>query len=170
MVTKLKFKGEKRKKRKRHDTETDVQGSARDGDDGSEGWVNAESIDDISSGPLFIAFASSLPVALAYRDTGNVFAPVIKSVGEDGDVHNAEPDDVPQVWLATRLAESDKISIKTPHNKFLSCDKVGLLSASKEAIGPQEEWRPIQTSNGWALQNVYDKFLYISLFRRELNC
>ena len=160
MVTKLKFKGEKHKKRKRPDTDVGAQGSSRDGGDDSDGWVNADSLDDISTGPLFIAFSSSPPIALTHNASGAVSASVIKSVGQDAAMDSAEPDDVPQVWIATRLAQSNKISLKTPHNKFLSCDKVGLLSASKEAIGAQEEWRPIQTSNGWALQNVYDKFLY----------
>ena len=162
MVTKLKFKGEKHKKRKRADDDAEGQGSSRDGADDSEGWVNAESLDDLGTGPLFIAFASSSPIALTYGTSGNVSASVIKSAGEHGSVDHAEPDSVPQVWIATRLAQSDKISIKTHDSKFLSCDKVGLLSASKEAIGAQEEWRPIRTSNGWALQNVYDKFLYVS--------
>jgi len=158
MVTKLKFKGEKHK-RKRPDTDAGAQGSSRDGGEDSDGWVNATSLDDISTGPLFIAFSSSPPIALTRNASGAVSASVINAVGRDGAVDNAEPDDVSQVWIATRLAQSNKISIKTPHNKFLSCDKVGLLSASKEAIGAQEEWRPIQASNGWALQNVYDKFL-----------
>jgi protein FRG1 len=160
MVTKLKFKGEKHKKRKRTDAD-DAQAS-RDGADDSEGWVNAQSLDDVGSGPLFIVFASSPPTALAYSTSGTVSASVVKSIEGDGSVDNAEPDSVPQVWIATRLAQSDKISIKTHDSKFLSCDKVGLLSASKEAIGAQEEWRPIQTNDGWALQNVYDKFLYVS--------
>lgn len=161
MVSKLKFKGERQKKRKRHDADADAQGSSRDGGVGSEGWVNATSLDDIGSGPLFIVFSSSPPVALSHGGSGNVLASVIKSVRDGGALEdNAEPDDVPQVWIATRLAHSDKISLKTPHNKFLSCDKVGLLSVSKEAIGAQEEWRPIQTTDGWALQNVYEKFLY----------
>jgi protein FRG1 len=161
MVTKLKFKGEKHKKRKRTDADADAQAS-RDAAEDNEGWVNAQSLDDVSSGPLFIVFASSSPIAITYGTSGSVSASVIKSVGEDGSADNAEPDSVPQVWIATRLAQSDKISIKTHDSKFLSCDKVGLLSASKEAIGAQEEWRPIQTSDGWALQNVYDKFLYVT--------
>jgi protein FRG1 len=34
------------------------------------------------------------------------------------------------------------------------------LSASKEAIGPQEEWQPVQQDDGWAFQNVHEKFMY----------
>jgi len=56
---------------------------------------------------------------------------------------------------------SNKISLKTATGKFLSCDKIGILSASKEAIGPQEEWEPIKRDDGWALQNVFERFLSV---------
>ena len=160
MVTKLKFKGEKHKKRKREEKDADMGGTAshaRDNDD--EGWVDAESLEDIGTGPLFITFTSSPPLAVAADPLGKVYASVLKITDQDGHVGNAEPDDVRQVWVATRLAESTKISLKTPTGKFLSCDKVGILSATKEAIGPQEEWQPVHRDDGWAFQNVYEKFL-----------
>jgi protein FRG1 len=159
MVTKLKFKGEKHKKRKRTDDE-DKQGTSNHADDGDDGWVNASSLDDISTGPLFITFASSPPIAVASDALGRVHAAPIKVLDEDYDLENAEPDDVRQVWIATRLVDSAKISLKTPTGKFLSCDKVGILSASKEAIGPQEEWQLVQQDDGWAFQNVHEKFMY----------
>jgi protein FRG1 len=158
MVTKLKFKGEKHKKRKRADDE-DKQGTSNHADDRDDGWVNASSLDDISTGPLFITFASSPPIAVASDALGRVHAAPIKVSDEDYDLGNAEPDDVRQVWIATRLVDSAKISLKTPTGKFLSCDKVGILSASKEAIGPQEEWQPVQQDDGWAFQNVHEKFM-----------
>jgi len=167
MVTKLKFKGEKHKKRKRTDDE-DRQEPSKDGDDADGGWVNAQSLDDISTGPLFITFASSPPIAVASDALGRVYAAPIKLSDGDDDLINAEPDDVRQVWIATRLVDSTKISLKTPTGKFLSCDKVGILSASKEAIGPQEEWQPVQRDDGWALQNVHDKFMYSPMFSRSL--
>ena len=159
MVTKLKFKGEKHKKRKRADDEG-KQGTSAEGDNADDGWVNAESLDDISTGPLFIAFASSPPIAVASEALGRVYAAPIKLPNEDYGLGDAEPDDVRQVWIATRLVDSAKISLKTPTGKFLSCDKVGILSASKEAIGPQEEWQPVQRDDGWAFQNVHNKFMY----------
>src|SRR5208282_232840 len=110
MVTKLKFKGEKHKKRKRNETDAEKEGtSSQSREDEEEGWVNAESLDDISTGPLFITFASSPPIAVASDPLGKVYAYVLKS-----DDENVEPDDVRQVWIATRLAESSKISLKTP--------------------------------------------------------
>jgi protein FRG1 len=156
MVTKLKFKGEKQKKRKRtqDDTETQLNSS----DTAQDGWVTAESLDDISTGPLFITFASSPPVALASDPLGKIYVSHI-TVDADGETANAEPDDVRQVWIATRIVGSNKISLKTATGKLLSCDRVGILSASKEAIGPQEEWEPVQRDDGWAFQNVFERFL-----------
>lgn len=161
MVSKLKFKGEKHKKRKREDDDSGRgEASLHTGDHNEEGWVDAESLEDISTGPLFITFISSPPIAVASDPLGRVHASFLKLSDEDEGTRNAEPDDVRQVWIATRLAESAKISLKTPTGRFLSCDKVGILSATKEAIGPQEEWQPLQRADGWAFQNVYEKFMY----------
>ena len=161
MVTKLKFKGEKHKKRKRNEDDQENEGtSLHDGSNDDEGWVDAESLEDISTGPLFITFTSSPPIAVASDPLGKVYASILKASNEGGDIRNAEPDDVRQVWIATRLAESSKIYLKTPTGRLLSCDKVGILSATKEAIGPQEEWQPLLRADGWAFQNVYEKFLY----------
>ena len=155
MVTKLKFKGEKHKKRKRNEDSAEQDGTSQSRENEEEGWVNAESLEDISTGPLFITFASSPPIAVASDPLGKAYASALKS-----DDENVEPDDVRQVWIATRLAESSKVSLKTPTGRFLSCDKFGILSATKEAIGPQEEWQPVHRPDGWAFQNVYEKFLY----------
>jgi protein FRG1 len=164
MVTKLKFKGEKTKKRKRTYDDPESQGTSTRDDADDQGWVDAASLEDISTGPLFITFNSSPPVALASDPLGKIFASALKvKYEEDVEFSNVEPDDVRQVWIATRLAESSKISLKTATGKFLSCDKIGLLSASKEAIGPQEEWQLVRRDDGWTFQNVFDKFLYSHL-------
>ena len=164
MVSKLKFKGEKHKKRKR--SEYDELGregatSSQNTNAEEEGWVDAESLEDITTGPLFITFTSSPPIAIASDQLGRVYASNLKLSEDDSGNAVSEPDDVRQVWVATQLAESTKISLKTPTGKFLSCDKVGILSATTEAIGPKEEWIPIQREDGWAFQNVYEKFMYV---------
>jgi protein FRG1 len=157
MVTKLKFKGERTRKRKRQsESATEIQTAEGDYD---RGWVDAESLDDISTGPLFVTFGSETPMAIACDPLGKVYASPVVVKPENGDPEKLEPDDVRQVWIATRLAQSEKISLKTATGKFLSCDKVGILSASREAIGPQEEWRPVRREDGWTFQNVFDKFL-----------
>ena len=41
----------------------------------------------------------------------------------------------------------------------MASDKFGVITADREAIGPQEEWIPIFKEDGIALQSCYDKFL-----------
>ena len=168
MPTKLKFKGDNPTKRKRTNTDSESHRTSHTKDTDEDGWVEAESLDDINTGPLFITFSSSPPIALATDPLGKVVASVLKLEDEE-DFENASPVDVRQVWLANRLVESTKISLKTPSGKFLSCDKVGILSASKEAIGAEEEWTPIHKEDGWAFQNVYGKFMYVFVLLSDAN-
>ena len=52
------------------------------------------------------------------------------------------------------------MNFRTPDGKFLSSDQHGLVSANREARGPQEEWNPIILEDGMvALQNIYEKYL-----------
>jgi len=161
MPTKLKFKGEQPKKRKRTHADSESERTSNTKDTEEDGWVEAESMDDINTGPLFITLSSTPPIALATDPLGKVVASVLK-LEDEADFENASPMDVRQVWIANRLVESNKISLKTPGGKFLSCDKVGILSASKEAIGAEEEWSPIHKEDGWAFENVYGKFMFVS--------
>ena len=44
----------------------------------------------------------------------------------------------------------------------MSCDTHGLVSADREARGPQEEWTPVVLDDGMvAFQNVYEKYLAV---------
>lgn len=72
------------------------------------------------------------------------------------------PTDVSQVWVTTRVAGSPTINLRTGtgEGKFLSCDAHGLVSADREARGPQEEWTPVILPDGMtAFMNVYEKYL-----------
>ena len=85
MVTKLKFKGEKHKKRKRNedDAKQEKGDTSQSRDNEDEGWVNAESLEDISTGPLFITFTSSPPIAVASDPLGKVLRirPQVRTTG-----------------------------------------------------------------------------------------
>ncbi|THH10707.1 hypothetical protein EW145_g1155 [Phellinidium pouzarii] len=90
-----------------------------------------------------------------------------KAGGSEGALTET-PTDVAQVWVSTRVAGSPTINLRTGvasaagsgETKFLSCDDHGLVSAFREARGPQEEWTPIILPDGMvAFQNVYEKFL-----------
>lgn len=68
------------------------------------------------------------------------------------------------MWVATKIHGTEKFSFKSHHGRYLSCDKFGILSATREAISPEEEFLPILNELGggrWALQTVRDKFLSV---------
>jgi protein FRG1 len=72
------------------------------------------------------------------------------------------PNEVGQVWVTTRVAGTSTINLRTAEGKFLSCDKFGVVTADREARGPQEEWTPIVLDDGMvAFKNIYDKYLGI---------
>jgi protein FRG1 len=44
----------------------------------------------------------------------------------------------------------------------MSCDEHGLVSADRDARGPQEEWTPVIMPDGMvAFMNVYEKYLSV---------
>jgi len=74
------------------------------------------------------------------------------------------PTEVSQVWVTTRVAGSPTVNLRTGtgEGKFLSCDAHGLVSADREARGPQEEWTPVILPDGMAaFMNVYEKYLSV---------
>ncbi|KAK6338793.1 hypothetical protein TWF696_009603 [Orbilia brochopaga] len=142
------------KKEKEREKERRVVSEDVDADDG---WVNSDSLDDIR-GPVIFAFASSPPTCLACDANGKVFASVLRDVdGED--LATAEPHDVRQVWTPTRIPSSTKFAFKGHHGRYLACDKIGLLSATRDAMGPEEEFIPVKTETGWGLQDCRERFL-----------
>lgn len=67
-----------------------------------------------------------------------------------------------QVWVATKIHGCEKWSFKSHHGKYLACDKHGILSATREAISPEEEFIPVRNELGggrWALQTVRERFV-----------
>lgn len=72
------------------------------------------------------------------------------------------PTEVSQVWVTTRVSGSLTINLRTGvgEGKFLSCDQHGVVSADRDARGPQEEWTPVVFDDGMvAFMNVYEKYL-----------
>ncbi|KAF8201540.1 FRG1-like family-domain-containing protein [Pholiota molesta] len=168
--TKLKFKGEKtKKKRKREDGEDAVgRSSKRKADEKDpETWVLPESVNELR-GPTFIVHPSDpSPLSINYNSTTNrlTLSSLDKDKTEDGDAINVldrTPTDVSQVWVITRIAGASTINLRTGtgEGKFLSCDAHGLVSADRDARGPQEEWTPVVLPDGMvAFMNVYEKYL-----------
>lgn len=173
-VSKLKFKGEKtKKKRKREDGDEGPSSSRRRkeaDDDAPETWVLPEQANEIR-GPTFIMHPSDpSPICVTYDATrGKILLHAmdkdIKSEDEEPPkLLDRIPTEVSQVWVTTRVAGATTINLRTGtgEGKFLSCDKHGIVSADREARGPQEEWTPIVLDDGMvAFQNVYEKYLSI---------
>ncbi|KAH9842749.1 FRG1-like family-domain-containing protein [Rhodofomes roseus] len=171
--TKLKFKGEKtKKKRKREDGDEGSSSRRRrkEDEESPETWVLPEQAMEIR-GPTFITHPSDpSPICITYDSTrGRI---VLHSLDKDKTEDAAEPvsilqrtpTEVAQVWVTTRVAGSLTINLRTGtgEGKFLSCDKHGLVSADREARGPQEEWTPVVFPDGMvAFQNIYEKYLAV---------
>ncbi|KAF9265499.1 hypothetical protein L218DRAFT_957079 [Marasmius fiardii PR-910] len=171
--TKLKFKGDKaKKKRKREDGDDEGRGSIRRKDDNTdpETWVFPENPEEIR-GPTFIIHPSDpTPISVNFNSTTNriVIHSLDKDKTEDSDeppkLLERTPTDVAQVWVTTRVAGSPTVNIRsgTGEGKFLSCDAHGLVSADRDARGPQEEWTPVIMPDGMvAFMNVYEKYLSV---------
>ena len=134
-----------------------------------ETWVMPEEANEIR-GPTFIMHPSDpSPICITYDSTrGRI---VLQSVDKDKtegspspSIVERTPTDVSQVWVVTRVAGSPTINIRTGvgEGKFVSCDKHGLVSADREARGPQEEWTPVVFPDGMvAFQNIYEKYLSV---------
>ncbi|KKZ67839.1 hypothetical protein EMCG_06499 [[Emmonsia] crescens] len=157
MVKPLTFKGDKKpKKRKRQQTDADDQSLSRRPDrssnskenpedasaaDEDQNWVSADTPTDIL-GPAVIVLPSTPPTCIACDSNGKVFAHEIENLIE-GDPATAEPHDVRQVWVATRVAGTEGINFKGHHGRYLSCDKYGILSANAPAVSAYESFIPI---------------------------
>ncbi|KAL2180512.1 FRG1-like family-domain-containing protein [Thermothelomyces heterothallicus CBS 202.75] len=179
MVKPLTFKGDKKpKKRKRTDggegagktgdgtSERQVKAAKQDDADAEpsedDSWVSADAVSDIS-GPIMIVLPSEPPTALACDATGKVFAMPIENI-IDGNPLSAEPHDVRQVWVANRIVGTEHYRFKGHHGKYLSCDRIGLLTATADAISPLETFSILPTADTpgtFQIQTLRDTFLTI---------
>ncbi|VDC06628.1 unnamed protein product [Peniophora sp. CBMAI 1063] len=169
--SKLKFKGEKTKKKRKREDGDDPSSTFRrkrreDEDMPDETWVRPSAAHEIR-GPTFVVHPSDpAPVCMYFDTTRNkiMLGPVVKGEGEDVNVTDRVPTEVGQVWVTTRVAGAGTINLRTGvgEGKFLSCDKHGLVSADRDARGPQEEWTPVVLEDGMvAFQNIYEKYLSV---------
>ena len=188
MVKPLAFKGEKKSKKRKalHPERAEegniktltVQNITTEADE-DDSWVTADVPTDIT-GPIIFVLPSATPTCIACDANGKVFASEIENIVE-GDPATAEPHDVRQVWIASRVAGADEISFKGHHGpyvissfnyartlanvpSYLSCDKIGVLSAGREAISPEESFLCIsspETPGTFSIQTVREKFLTI---------
>jgi len=147
MVKPLSFKGERAKPRPKRKRE-----EVKEANEEEEGWTEADMLEDVT-GPVVLI--SKEKVALAAREEGSVYSTVINAAPD------AEPTSVEQVWIAARIAAGNKVSFKSSSGSYLSCSKLGTLSAAKVAISKEEEFSLVWADMGWTLQTAWDG--YISL-------
>ena len=131
MVKPLSFKGEKksRKRKAPHPESTNAErtstqiapNSASDSTEAVEddSWVTAEAPTDII-GPIIFALPSEPPTCVACDANGKVFASALENIVE-GDLGTAEPHDVRQVWVASKVAGTESISFKGHHGRYVYC-------------------------------------------------
>ncbi|RDB21174.1 Protein FRG1 [Hypsizygus marmoreus] len=171
--TKLKFKGDKtKKKRKREEGDVGGSGSSKRKaeDEDPDTWVLPDNPNEIR-GPTFITHPSDpSPVCVTFNSTTTrIVLQVLDKEKLEDDAEppkllDRTPTDVSQVWVTTRVAGSPTVNFRTGtgEGKFLSCDTHGLVSADRDARGPQEEWTPVILPDGMvAFMNVYEKYLSI---------
>ncbi|KXS18693.1 hypothetical protein M427DRAFT_53637 [Gonapodya prolifera JEL478] len=157
----LRFKGEPTKKKKK---KRKAEGDS--GDEVTEGWINADSMDDIAGPLFFVTTVTDPPSSLCTFENSNVVSitpavPPSESSSDPTSISALEPSSVTQVFVAKRANPSVPVfSLKSAFNKYLSCDKFGLVTCEQEAVGPLEEWDIIFREDGVAIKHhVYDKFL-----------
>lgn len=128
MVKPLSFKGDKKtKKRKRQPDDNEgsaaiepSKASAADieatADDDGQNWVSADIPAEIA-GPVLLVLPSTPPSCIACDVNGKVFASELENIVE-GNPGTAEPHDVRQVWVATKVIGSEAVSFKGHHGRY----------------------------------------------------
>ncbi|KAJ5498016.1 Actin cross-linking [Penicillium expansum] len=161
MVKPLTFKGDKPKKRKTRTTDNEAptaksRKTEPEPEDNPEdqSWVSADSPSDIA-GPVVIVLPSDDPTCVASDANGQVFASKLENL-VDGDPSTAEPHDVRQVWVASRVAgRSHSVSRDTMGSEYLSSDTHGLFTATASAVSHYESFLAIpspEVSGTFSLQ------------------
>nr|CAG8484357.1 11886_t:CDS:2 [Entrophospora candida] len=156
---KLIFKGDKERKKKK---KRKVEETKSEEDVNDDGWVLAESKEDLM-GPLFFIFNSE-PLSCLHCFENDHSIGVKAIPPKNNNLANCEPEEVNAVFVGASIVGSSsdhRITLKTYDGKYLASDKFGVITADREAIGPQEEWIPIIRDDGIALQSYYDKFLSV---------
>lgn len=96
-------------------TEDGAVAAAAETQDEDQTWVSADLSSDIN-GPVLIVLPSSPPTCIASDALGNVFAMEVENLIE-GNPSTAEPHDVRQVWVASKIAGSEGLQFKGHHGK-----------------------------------------------------
>ncbi|KAL8905790.1 MAG: hypothetical protein Q9207_002403 [Kuettlingeria erythrocarpa] len=175
MVRPLAFKGDKKiKKRKLAPSGDNSQVEKRPRDSPldareDDSWVTADAPGDIN-GPIVIVLRSTPPSCLACDAGGKVFVSELENMVED-DPTTAEPHDMRQVWIASRITGTDNLGLKGHHGRYLSCDNVGSFSAGTEAMSPDETFTFLaapDTLSTFNIQTQRKKFIAVDASGKDV--
>lgn len=162
----LSFKGDKANKKRKHHTSSDNAPAGNkiakvDASSDDDSWTGPLSVSELA-GPVLIVLPTSPATCLASDPHGNVFAsPLVNIV--DGNPKTAEPHNVQQVWVVTKVAglAENEVNFKGSHGGYLSCDPYGVLGARREARGREESFVvTLDEENGkasWQLRTAASK-------------
>lgn len=135
----LTFKGDKPKPKKRKRTQDQKDATTQDassnqvapsGDlaaeaEHDENWVSVDAVSDLA-GPVMLVFPSEPVMALACDQLGAVFASKVENMVE-GVASSAEPHDVRQVFVATRVVGSETdVVLKGCNGRYVPSKERGL--------------------------------------------
>ncbi|KAL9099262.1 MAG: hypothetical protein Q9163_005215 [Psora crenata] len=184
MIKPLAFKGDKKARKRKAPSGSGggergltVQNAATETKD-DDSWVTVEAASDLV-GPVILVLASRTQTCIACDANGEVFASELENMVEKNPT-TAEPHDVRQVWIANKVVGTEGISFKG-HNgrwatltirllgllngiRYLSCDRIGILSANREAISAEESFLCIlspETPGAFTIHSVHQKLLAI---------
>lgn len=144
MVKPLSFKGDKKTKKRKHrevaETTAEHDAASNVDPNNDDTWCLPADVNEFI-GPAVIVLPTLPPTCLASDPLGNVFASKLENLIE-GDPKTAEPDDVQQVWVASRIVgmAPNEINFKASRAGYLSCDQYGILGAKREARGREESF------------------------------
>ena len=128
MVKPLSFKGDNKSRKRKAPTGDDSAAAAAESSSKSlvvsnpamtteedHTWVTAEAPTDVV-GPVILVVPSAKSTCIACDANGKIFASEVENIYE-GDPATAEPHDVRQVWVASRVAGADSVGFKGHHGR-----------------------------------------------------
>ncbi|KAK5744159.1 hypothetical protein LTR17_002189 [Elasticomyces elasticus] len=155
----LAFKGDKKPPHKKRKRATSPSSSSKQPAPQQPGispdddaWLSALTPPDIS-GPILLVLPTTPPTSLSTDALGAVFAQKIENLVE-GLPDSAEPHDVRQVWVATRVVGSEgKFTFKGSAGRF------GVLGARSEAVSPEEVFTVVGVEGRFGVKTMRGTFV-----------
>ncbi|RKP23127.1 FRG1-like protein, partial [Syncephalis pseudoplumigaleata] len=133
------------------------------------GWATVTDREQLA-GPRFIVYNSTpLRCLTVTEETHQLYFSLFGEQPDDGDdhtvtLHDAEPNDVLQVFVVRQTtAGGNTYTLRSATGHYLSADRFGVVTCTKEAAGPTEEWQPVLREDGLAWQSIYGKYLSIEV-------